>query len=90
MAGETIKLPVRPILAVGLAGLVSFVGAAVVTPPDPVSMLIVALPCFVLQVAANLALLLGLRSWSLGKATALAALADGVIVLGVWGVLLVL
>jgi hypothetical protein len=81
MADEHIKVPLRPIIAVGLAVVVSGVGAVIITPPDPVSTVVTALACFVLQGAANLVLLRRLRSWSLAKAAALAALLDCLIVL---------
>lgn len=88
MADEHIKLkiPLRPILAVALAGGVSLFGPAVLTR-GPVTMILLAVPCVVLQVPANLFLFLRLRSWSLGKATALAALADILLLLGVYALL---
>jgi hypothetical protein len=89
MADETVtvKMRLRPIVAVGLAGVISLVGAALLTPPDPVSMLLMAAPCLVVAVAANLAILLPLRSWPLWKAAALAAVVDALVVLAAWGLL---
>ena len=84
MADEHIKVPLRPVIAIGLAAVISFAGAAMITPLDPVSTLIVALVCFVLQSAANLVLLRRLRSWSLVRVTPLVALLDCLILLGAY------
>ncbi|HUU36418.1 MAG TPA: hypothetical protein VMW48_20275, partial [Vicinamibacterales bacterium] len=86
MADETINVPVRLLVALGLAVVISFVGAGAITPPDPVSMLILALPCFVVQAIVNLLISRRLRSWSLLKMTALTVLVDCVIVLCAFGV----
>jgi hypothetical protein len=90
MADETINVPVRLLMALGLAGVISFVGAAAITPPDPASMLIVAMPCFVVQVVANLVISRCLRSWSLVKMTALTVAVDCLIVLCAFAVTRVL
>ena len=90
MAGETftLKIPARPVVAVGLAVGLSWAGL-LLTAQDPVTAMMVMGLCFALQIVANFVLMRLLRSWALGKTALLVAVADLLIIAGVYAPLMV-